>query len=146
MDLSELLNNLDNWLNIVGAPDFVLFSSPGGNDALEDLSIDQAIQNINAIVDKIQAVDEKVTIIIEQMAPGNTELMNESMQLKFEQIHQAVNEIANEKSNPQSQVIVVDMYEGFRESYLADEVHYNSEGALFIAQKYFDTLLPLLEK
>ena len=34
----DILEGLEGWLKQTGSPDFVLLSSPGGNDALEGLS------------------------------------------------------------------------------------------------------------
>ena len=46
---------------------------------------------------------------------------------------------------PNINVIVVDMYTGFTDSMLADDVHYNEIGAEFIASRYYSTLINLLE-
>ena len=37
------------------------------------------------------------------------------------------------------------MYTAFNDNLLADDVHYNEEGAKFIADKYFNILKNLLE-
>jgi hypothetical protein len=37
------------------------------------------------------------------------------------------------------------MYTGFSDAYLADDVHYNTSGADFIADKYYTLLATLLE-
>ena len=53
--------------------------------------------------------------------------------------------ISVNKSTNTSQVIPVDMYTGFNDNLLADDVHYNEEGAKFIADRYFNILKNLLE-
>lgn len=45
-----------------------------------------------------------------------------------------------------SQVIAVDMFTGFTDSLLADEVHYNEAGADFIASRYYTLLENILEE
>ena len=40
----DILEDLDGWLKQTGSPDFLLLSSPGGNDALEGLSIQMQYQ------------------------------------------------------------------------------------------------------
>jgi len=43
-----------------------------------------------------------------------------------------------------SKIIAIDMYTGFDDSMLADEVHYNEKGAEFIANRYYGELKELL--
>ena len=38
----------------------------------------------------------------------------------------------------------VDMATGFKDDFLADNIHYNLQGAQFIAQHYYDKLVPYL--
>lgn len=45
-----------------------------------------------------------------------------------------------------SQVIAVDMFTGFNDSMLADDVHCNESGAEFIASRYYNILDNLLEE
>ncbi|MDA8897366.1 hypothetical protein N9I97_01195, partial [bacterium] len=42
----QILDDLDDWMATVDTPDIVLFSSPGGNDALDFLPYDDAVDNI----------------------------------------------------------------------------------------------------
>ena len=53
--------------------------------------------------------------------------------------------IAYNKSTLTSQIILVDMYSGFDDSLLADDVHYNEDGAKFISNRYFNILKNLLK-
>ncbi|MDA0780440.1 MAG: hypothetical protein O2810_06320 [Bacteroidetes bacterium] len=43
-------------------------------------------------------------------------------------------------------MIAVDMATGFSDKFLADNIHYNVEGAKFVAEKYYDKLILYLEK
>jgi lysophospholipase L1-like esterase len=142
----QVLDGLNAWLNETGAPDIVLFSSPGGNDALEGLPYEDAVENINNIIDIIQAKNPNVTIIIEQMAPGRSDIMTSELTSFFDQIQQEVLTIASNQSTSTSQVIAVDMFTGFNDSLLADDVHYNEAGAEFIATRYYNVLENILEE
>ncbi|WP_299442394.1 GDSL-type esterase/lipase family protein [uncultured Aquimarina sp.] len=140
----QILNGLNEWLSQTGSPDIVLFSSPGGNDILESLDYNQTISNINAIIDALQADNSNVTIIIEQPAQGRSDFMTTEFTNAFNQIRQDVVTISNEQTTTSSQVLTVDMFTGFTDIYLADEVHYNEAGAEFIATRYYDVLQNIL--
>ena len=141
----EILNGLDDWLNQTGATDIVLLSSPGGNDALQGLPYSQAVSNINAIIDVLQVDNPNVTIIIEQMAPGRSDIMTSELTGFFEQMQQEVLSIASNQTTTTSQVIAVDMFTGFNDGLLADDVQYNESGADFIANRYYNVLVNILE-
>ena len=141
----DILEELYNWLSQTGPPNFVLFSSPAGNDALEELSYTKAVSNINDIIDVIQEFNPNTTIIIEQMAPARSDIMTSELTKFLEQIKKDVLTIAESKTTSKSEVITVDMYSGFNDSLLADDVHYNEDGAKFIAGRYFDLLVSVLE-
>ncbi len=137
-------NNLEGWLEITEKPDIVLFSSPGGNDALQGIPLSEIIPNINAIIDKLQAYNPNIIILIEQLAPGKTSFMDAELTASFNQIHDLIEDIANTQTNTTSLVVPVDMATGFKDDFLADNIHYNLQGAQFIAQRYYDKLVPYL--
>ena len=144
---SKQINNaIGDWLKKTDTPDVVLFSSPGGNDALQGETLASILPNIIAIIDKIQAHNPNVTILIEQMTPAKSIFMNAEITAAFEQIHTIIGEIASRKTTETSKVIAVDMATGFSDKFLADNIHYNVEGAKFVAEKYYDKLIPYLEK
>ncbi len=145
----EILGEITNSLNSLaekGVPDIVLYSTPGGNDALQNLPYDQALTNIKAIIDALQNANPNVTIIIEKLAPGRSEIMTPELTSYFNQLIQDISTIASEKSTTSSQIIAVDMFTGFTDSLLADDVHYNEAGADFIASRYYTVLESVLEK
>lgn len=141
----EILQGLSGWLSQTGKPDIVLFSSPGGNDILNGQNYNQTISNINAIIDALQANNPNVTIIIEQPAQGRSDFMTTEYTNVFNQMRQDVLTISANQTTTESQVIAVDMFTGFDDSHLADEVHYNEAGAEFIATRYYDVLENVLE-
>lgn len=141
----QILNNLNSWLQSAGTPDIVLLSSPGGNDALLNLSYDTAVANINSIIDILQDRNPNVTIIIEQLAPGKTEIMTQTLTNYMMQMQQEVISIASNQTTSTSRILVVDMFTGFNDNLLADDVHYNDSGARFIADRYYMILQSILE-
>ncbi len=142
----EILNGLNSWLSQTGSPDIVLFSSPGGNDILDGEDYNQTISNINAIIDALQTDNPNVIIIIEQLAQGRSDFMTTEFTNAFNQLNQDVLTIASDQTTTNSQVIAVDMFTGFNDTHLADEVHYNEKGAEFIATRYYSILVELLEE
>ncbi|MEL6969254.1 MAG: GDSL-type esterase/lipase family protein [Bacteroidota bacterium] len=142
----QILEGIEGWLNQSDTPDIVLFSSPGGNDALQGLSYEQAISNINQIIDIIQLANPNVTILIEQLAPAVSMAMTAELTTYFNRMQEDVVTIAAEQSNATSVVITVDMSTGFGDSFLADDVHYNEAGAKFIADRYYSVLTNVLEQ
>lgn len=142
----EIRSGIDDWLRRTGAPDIVLFSSPGGNDALQELSYDDAVANINAIIDALQTSNPAVTIVIEQMAPARSQEMTPQLTAYFMQLQQDVVDIATAQTTATSRVVTVDMFTGFSDDLLADDVHYNEAGASFIADQYYQVLKTFLEE
>jgi len=142
----EILNVITNSLNQTGPPDIVLFSTPGGNDALQNLPYNQVLLNIKAIVVALQNANPEVTIIIEQGAPARSDAMTPELTNYFNQLKQDVLTIATESSTTSSQIIAVDMFTDFTDSLFADEVHYNEAGANFIATRYYNVLVNILEE
>jgi lysophospholipase L1-like esterase len=79
------------------------------------------------------------------MAPAHSNIMDEDLSNYLSDLHEDMFWAANEYSTYSSQVIVVDMYTGFSDSMLADDVHYNSSGAFFIAERYYQVLETVLQ-
>tara|TARA_B100000809_G_C15003070_1_gene482212 strand:+ start:31 stop:759 length:729 start_codon:yes stop_codon:yes gene_type:complete len=141
---SQIADGIEQWLELVGSPDIVLFSSPGGNDALNGEPYDQAITNINTIIDLLQTNNPEVTILIEVLAPAKAEAMTPELTAFMDDLKTDIPTIATAQSTAISNVIVVDMSDGFSESFYADDVHYNTLGADFVATKYYDILSTIL--
>ena len=141
----KIFEELESILHETGYPDIVLFSSPGGNDILDGLPYENVIENINDIIDLFQDRNPNIVILIEQLAPGKTSFMTPELTLIFDQAVLDVETIAQEQTDENSLVIPVNMFEGFVDSYLADDIHYNTEGAEFIAQRYYEVLENVLE-
>ena len=141
----QILDGLNEWLENVGTPDIVLFSSPGGNDMLNGSpAYSEVISNINAIIDLLQAANPNVTILLERLAPGKSNFMTSSLTNAFQNMQADLVTIAAQQTNADSEVIAIDMYTGFNDSFLADDVHYNTAGAKFIADRYYPVLETIL--
>ncbi|MEL6557506.1 MAG: GDSL-type esterase/lipase family protein [Bacteroidota bacterium] len=142
----QILEGIEGWLDAVGNPDIVLFSSPGGNDILNGVSsVDGAVSNVNAIIDILQQRNPNVTIIIEELAPGKSSFMTAQFTANFMAMQEEVRSIAVAQTTSTSQVLTVDMFTGFDDSLLADDVHYNEAGAKFIADRYEAVLKDVLK-
>lgn len=92
-----------------------------------------------------QDLNPDIVILIDQLAPGKSSFMTPELTAIFDQAVLDVETIAQAQTNDDSQVIPVNMFEGFEERYLADDIHYNDEGAEFIAQRYYEALQSILE-
>lgn len=142
----QLLDELSDWTAVLDTPDIVLFSSPGGNDALDGFSYESIMVNVVDIVEGLQQFNPEVTIIIEKMAPGHSAVMMGNLAVFHARLLNELDSIASALSTSTSQVLTIDMATGFTDDMLADPIHYNQDGATFIANKYYDALTPLLEE
>lgn len=119
------------------APDVVLLGI-GGNDLSNgDETVMTVSDNISLIIDILRQYNPEVTIFLEQIAPGRTDFMTDERWAAFQAFRDAVTEIVSAKSQSSSKVIPVNMGKGWTDAYLADPVHYNDEGALVVAERYF---------
>jgi lysophospholipase L1-like esterase len=140
----QILEELDDWMATVDTPNIVLFSSPGGNDALDFLPYEDAVDNIVAIVQKLQVYNPNVTVVIEEMAPGNAIAML-VLGDYFTRIQNDMDSLVDYLNTPTSNVVSIDMATGFDDDLLADPVHYNQQGASFISARYYDLLISLMQ-
>ena len=141
---SGILAELDIWLTDLGTvPDIVLFSSPGGNDGIDQYQ--QSLSNINAIIDLLQQRNPNVTIYLELPAPPMSSEQSPEFLAFYQQALLDIALIAEQQTNTASNVLTVDMATGFTDNFLADDVHYNTQGAVFIAQQYFEALQTLFQ-
>jgi hypothetical protein len=63
----------------------------------------------------------------------------------FTQFQNDMDSLVNYLNTPNSTVVSVDMATGFDDSFLADMVHYNQQGASFISERYYDILTTIME-
>jgi len=79
------------------------------------------------------------------MAPGRSDIMTTELTDFFEQMQQEVLNMTTGQTTSNSQVLSVDLFTGFNNDLLADDVHYNESGADFIANRYYNVLVNILE-
>jgi len=79
------------------------------------------------------------------MAPGRSDIMTTELTDFFEQMQQEVLNMTTGQTTSTSQVLSVDLFTGFNNDLLADDVHYNESGADFIANRYYNVLVNILE-
>ena len=84
----QILQQLEGWILETGVPDIVLFSSPGGNDALENLPYVETTKNIYAIIALLQSFNPNITILLEQMAPAHSNIMDEDLSNYLSDLHE----------------------------------------------------------
>lgn len=138
---SDVLSDLPYVLSSIGTIDIVLLGI-GGNDALNDgsVSVPFAMANINSIIELLQSNNPQVLILLEQIAPGLNSMMTPDLIQAISTFNSDIEIVANNQTNATGNVIVVDMNTGWQNSYLADDVHYNSMGAEVVASRYSDAL------
>jgi lysophospholipase L1-like esterase len=121
----------------IDTPDLILLSI-GGNDLLDGGNPpSEPISNITQLINELQNYNSYITIFLEQIAPASNNTMTTQLTQIINDFNSQIVTLANSSTNNNSNVIAIDMYSDFNESYLADDVHYNEVGAKFIADKYF---------
>jgi hypothetical protein len=141
----QILSGISTWIQQAGSPDMVLLSSPGLSDVLQGKPYDNIPNNLNQIIDIIQEDNPNVTIILEQPAPVRSGAITPGLSDYYNQIQQDLEDIAATQSTNTSAVLTIDMFAGFNDNLLADDTHYNEDGAKFIADRYFPVVVSVLQ-
>jgi len=142
---------IDAFLAQAGSlnPDIALLGI-GGNDLLDNADepdiVEQTLENVAANIDDIRALNQDVVILIEQIAPGRSDIMDEATQNLFSTYNEGIIQLANDRNTTDAPVISIDMASGWNDSFMADEVHYNEAGAERVALRYYDALQPYLQQ
>ena len=139
IETEDVLNNIEEVLSQTNNLDAVLLCV-GGSDLLNGDDPQTAIDNIGLIIDEIQNIFPSIIIYLEQIAPGNNEIMTNDFQQKLTEFNGLIYNIATDYSNQNSTVMAIDMSTNFTENFLADDVHYNQNGAVFIAEQYYSSI------
>lgn len=129
--VGDILAEIANYINSAGVPDIVIFGGLGGNDALQGVSTSLILSNTNALVDYIQDINPNAIIFIDQLPPTRSTTMTPELGDQIEEIHTGILDLAAAQTNANSQVVVVDCFTGFNDSFLVtgDDSHYNEAGA-----------------
>ncbi len=137
----DVLSELPYVLSEIGVIDVVLICI-GGNDALNEgsSSIPDAIENISSIIELIRSNNPQVLILIEQIAPGLNSMMTSDLTQALITLNNGIAQLAINQTTINSNIVAVDMSYEWQDSYLADDVHYNSVGAEIVATRYSNVL------
>jgi hypothetical protein len=138
----SLLSELDEILTEVDS-DIVLLGI-GGNDLDDGVSVSSTIENINAIVGELQSKNSNIIIILEQIAPAISSYMTMERTEVLNEFNSAISNVAQNQTTSTSLVVAVNMFEDWKDEYLADDVHYNENGAKEVANRYFRVIDSLL--
>jgi len=138
-----ILNTLPTILDPNNIPDIVLLGV-GGNDLLTGTSPNEALNNISIIIDFIQLINPEVIIIVEEIAPAKSTHMDAMRWQLLNEFNNGITRLTQQQSTSSSIVVSVDMEDGWQDSYFFDYIHYNLQGAKEAADRYFDTLMPLI--
>ena len=136
MDIIATLNQI----GLENIPDVVLLGI-GGNDLLDGRRpVDETIASIHEIIDILQSGNESVSIFLEQIAPGRSDIMTEEVMTLLNQFNDEIIEVGNSRTTATSKVITINMAKDWSDDYMADEVHYNELGAKIVADRYFEAM------
>ncbi|WP_424830652.1 GDSL-type esterase/lipase family protein [Ruegeria sp.] len=141
----DLLASMNSILKRIDPPDVVLLGV-GGNDLIETNDAAQkVVSNIHQIIEKFRAANPQVTIVLEQIAPAHSNLMDAHTESRISSLNREISDLASRVSASDSRIIAVDMSTGWSDQFMADDVHYNQQGAEFVAKRYFEALMQLPE-
>ena len=136
---SSLLETLET-VTFDYTPDVALLGI-GGNDLLDEMQpVDVVINNINTIIDKVQSLNPDVVIILEQIAPGRSDIMSPEFTAIFNAFNEQIQTVV-ESQEADAQLFIVNMEVGWTDTYMADEVHYNEAGAKVVADRYYQAIV-----
>lgn len=140
----DVLETMNRILQASPQPNIVLLGI-GGNDLLNEDPVDEIIDNINEIIDRLQSANDSVVIVLEQIAPGRSDFMTSQQIQRFHEFNTSIAAVGEQQGTNSSPVIVVNMAANWTDEYMADEVHYNEAGAAVVAQRYFDAFVQYLD-
>ncbi len=122
---------LDRIDDIFQFKPFMVLVEFGANDFFKKIPIEITKQNMEKIIDKIQATGAVAVIVC-----------TEDNQLP--ELHKALIEIAKDKRTPLITGILNEIWTD--RTLFADHLHPNSQGYKLVAQKVYEGIKPLLEK
>ncbi len=136
-EAGELDSRLEDWLDDYQA-DIVLLHA-GTNDFDRGQSNGSTIQELTSIIDKLRKNNSAVIILLAKIIPmksKDTRAINERIEV-----------LAEAESTKKSPIVLVDQHEGYEPLVdNHDNYHPNTLGESKIAKKWFENLVPFLEK
>jgi len=134
----QIKANIANWASTY-RPDVVLLHI-GTNDIRQGVSPNVAANNVAGIIDILRSIVPNVKIVVAQIIPcgdADPNLINAFNQL--------IPNIASQKNNANSRVVVADQFSGFSLATDSDDnLHPNDSGDQKMADRWYQQLAPLL--
>lgn len=124
------------------APDVALIGI-GGNDlkSMPPRPVAFVVNDVVAMIDALQAANPSVTIFLELIAPGRSDLSAMGdLGSRHEAFITALAPVAGQETTSTSIVTLVDIADGWSDAFMADQTHYNSVGAALVASRYLQAL------
>ncbi|MBX2849828.1 MAG: hypothetical protein KTR16_16005 [Acidiferrobacterales bacterium] len=136
----DILQGVEEVLSGLVTPDIMLLGI-GGNDLLDSGASVQSIRsNIQSIIAIARERNPRLTVFIEQIAPTRSDILTPQLRAQIESLNLSVSSLAAQLNSSSSKVMAVDMYSGWSDAFMADEVHYNEQGARVVAERYYRAL------
>ncbi|TGE25107.1 hypothetical protein E5K00_07880 [Hymenobacter aquaticus] len=135
----ELLVSTRQWAD-AARPDVVLLHA-GSNDAFQNQNVTGTRDELGQIIDQLRLAQPTVQIILAQLlptalSPGNTNI---------NALNALLPDLAQQKSTPQSRVVIVDQNTGFDPATdMYDGVHLNATGEDKMSTRWYAALQGLL--
>lgn len=123
--------------------DIVMIHS-GHNSFSKDKPVPGIIHDTEAMIDNIREINPDVIVLLAQVIPSG-KLPKYSY---IPELNQELSSLFGRLNKQWQSIILVNQAEGFhwKTDTVNDKVHPNASGAKKMAEKWIDTLLPLLEK
>ncbi|WP_417612187.1 SGNH/GDSL hydrolase family protein [Owenweeksia hongkongensis] len=132
-----VLNHMDFVLDHIPKPDVVLLGIGGNDLASGSRGVEETVDNIKEIINRFQAVNPNVVILVEQIAPIKESEESIALVDKLIEFNNLIAQLPISESTSRSKVISVDMFSNWSNQNFADDVHYNTRGAQEVAFRYY---------
>lgn len=137
----EVLERIDQWASHA-KPDIVLIHL-GTNDIGGGQDIDETIDEIDQIIERLRAQNPHVDVLLAAIIP----VAHYAANIRIGEFNEGLVELAKAKDTPTSRVVLVDHFGGFdaeQDSY--DGIHPNDGGNQKMANRWFIGIQSLLDR
>ncbi|MDW3649647.1 MAG: GDSL-type esterase/lipase family protein [Bacteroidia bacterium] len=128
---------MNAWINQPGYDFDIVLMHLGTNNAFDGDPVANTIADLGTLIDLLRTDNPNVTILIAQVIPSSSASRNANIML----LNAEIPVLAANKTNANSEVIVVDQFTGFdpnTDNY--DGTHPDDSGVVKMAQKWYDAL------
>lgn len=135
----EILAQVSTWAR-AASPDVVLIHL-GHNDLCLGQDVPSTVNDVAAIIDELRAVNAKVGVVVAQIiasaSPCHAQIPAFNAQLPA---------VVAAKTTAASPIVLADLFTGFTPATMTfDGVHPNASGEVYMADRWFVELAPLLD-